>query len=117
MKILWVNPNFLHPTTKGGQIRTLEMLRSLNRRHEVHYAALENPAEPEGIIRSREYCHRAWPFRTRIHSKHSPAFALDDRSVRGRVLAPELVRGLADAYGRAMQAWPRLWQHCSERNR
>jgi glycosyltransferase involved in cell wall biosynthesis len=77
MKILWVNPNFLHPTTKGGQIRTLEMLRSLNRRHEVHYAALENPAEPEGVIRSGEYCHRAWPFRTRIHSKHSPAFALE----------------------------------------
>ena len=27
MKILWVNPNFLHPTTKGGRIRTLEILR------------------------------------------------------------------------------------------
>jgi hypothetical protein len=49
--------------------------------------------------------------------RHSPAFALDDRSVRGRVLAPELVRGLADAYGRAMQIWPRLWNHCGERNR
>jgi len=83
MKILWVNPNFLHPTTKGGQIRTLEMLRALHQRHEVHYAALENPAEPEGVARSKEYCHRAWPFRARIHSKHSPAFAL------------ELLRGLA----------------------
>ena len=29
MKLLWVNANFLHPTTKGGQIRTLEMMRRL----------------------------------------------------------------------------------------
>jgi hypothetical protein len=49
--------------------------------------------------------------------RKSPAFAVDDRSVRGRVLAPGIVRGLADAYGQAMQVWPRLWQHCSERNR
>jgi hypothetical protein len=49
--------------------------------------------------------------------RESPAFAVDDRSVRGRVLAPEIVRGLAEAYGQAMQVWPRLWQHCSERNR
>ena len=27
MKILWAGPNFLHPTTKGGQIRTLGILR------------------------------------------------------------------------------------------
>ena len=27
MKILWVKSDFLHPTTRGGQIRTLEMLR------------------------------------------------------------------------------------------
>jgi glycosyltransferase involved in cell wall biosynthesis len=33
MKLLWVNTNFMHPTTKGGQIRTLEMLRQLCRRH------------------------------------------------------------------------------------
>ena len=48
MKTLWVNSNFMHPTTKGGQIRTLEMLRHLHRRHEIHYVAIENPDQPEG---------------------------------------------------------------------
>lgn len=61
MKILWANPHFLHPTTKGGQIRTLEMLRQIHRRHEVHYVALENPQEPEGVARSGEYCTKAYP--------------------------------------------------------
>jgi hypothetical protein len=46
----------------------------------------------------------------------SPAFADDDASVRGRTLAPEAVRPLAEAYGRAMQLWPHLWQFCRERN-
>ena len=44
MKTLWVNTNFMHPTTKGGQIRTLEMLRHLHRRHEIHYVAIANPS-------------------------------------------------------------------------
>ena len=47
----------------------------------------------------------------------SPAFAVDEASISGRVLAPEAVRPLADAYGRAMQIWPRLWQFCGERFR
>ena len=55
MKTLWVNSNFMHPTTKGGQIRTLEMLRHLHRWHEIHYVALENPSQPEGPARAHEY--------------------------------------------------------------
>jgi hypothetical protein len=47
----------------------------------------------------------------------SPALAVDADSVRGRVLAPDTVRALADAYGRAMQVWPQLWQYCRERAR
>ena len=43
MKLLWVKADFLHPTTKGGQIRTLETLKRLHQRHEVHFAALANP--------------------------------------------------------------------------
>jgi hypothetical protein len=36
MKILWVNTNFMHPTTKGGQIRTLEeRIQALSRRLEA----------------------------------------------------------------------------------
>lgn len=100
MKILWVNPNFLHPTTKGGQIRTLEMLRRLSTRHEVHYAAFENPSEPEGVAKTPEYCHRAYPFQNRIPSKRSPAFALQLARglvspvpvAVGRFYSPELSR-------------------------
>lgn len=74
MKILWVNTNFLHPTTKGGQIRTLEMLRQLHRRHEIHYVAIEDPLHPEGPARAKEYCARAYAFQHRVRDKRSPRF-------------------------------------------
>ncbi|HEV3331183.1 MAG TPA: glycosyltransferase [Bryobacteraceae bacterium] len=74
MKVLWVNTNFMHPTTKGGQIRTLEMLRHLHRWHEIHYVAIENPAQPEGPARAHEYCFKAYPFHYRIPDKTSAAF-------------------------------------------
>jgi polysaccharide biosynthesis protein PslH len=74
MKVLWVNTNFLHPTTKGGQIRTLEMLRHLHRWHEIHYVAIHNPAQTEGPARAHEYCSKAYPFPYRIPEKPSPAF-------------------------------------------
>jgi len=74
MKILWVNTNFLHPTTKGGQIRTLEMLRWLHRWHEIHYVALEDPSSPEGRKRAAEYSTRAYPFRYAAPAKPSAAF-------------------------------------------
>jgi glycosyltransferase involved in cell wall biosynthesis len=85
MKILWVNTNFLHPTTKGGQIRTLEMLRWLSQWHEIHYVALEDPRSPEGPRRAGEYSARAYPFRYAAPSKPSPAFYA------------ELARGLVSA--------------------
>ena len=74
MKVLWVNTNFMHPTTKGGQIRTLEMLRHLHRWHEIHYVAIEDPAHPEGPARAAEYSFRAYPVRHRIADKRSPVF-------------------------------------------
>jgi glycosyltransferase involved in cell wall biosynthesis len=55
MKILWVSPFFLHPTDRGGQIRTLGTLKELHKRHEIHFAALNNPANTEGPRRSVEY--------------------------------------------------------------
>ena len=73
MKILWVKSDFLHPTTKGGQIRTLEMLRQLHRRHEVHYVAFDD-GNREGVERSREYSTRAYPIPFRAVSKRSPRF-------------------------------------------
>jgi polysaccharide biosynthesis protein PslH len=77
MKLLWANSSFLHPTTRGGQIRTLEMLRQLHRRHEIHYAALANPDEPEGVRRAAEYSANAIPFEFRPVSKRSARFALE----------------------------------------
>jgi glycosyltransferase involved in cell wall biosynthesis len=60
VNILWLSSGFLHPTTRGGQIRTLEMLRRLRARHEIHYLALHD-GKPEALARSSEYCAKAWP--------------------------------------------------------
>jgi glycosyltransferase involved in cell wall biosynthesis len=61
LKLLWVKSDFLHPTTRGGQIRSLEMLRCLHQRHEVHYLAFRSPGDSQGLDRSSEYCARAYP--------------------------------------------------------
>ena len=74
MRILWVNSNFMHPTTKGGQIRTLEMLRHLHRWHEIHYVALQYPDQPEGPARAHEYSAKSYPFPHQVPDKRSPAF-------------------------------------------
>ena len=76
MKILWVKTDFLHPTTRGGQIRTLEMLRELHKRHEVHYVAFDDPLNPEGLKRSSEYASYSYPVQHKLVPKSSPAFAL-----------------------------------------
>lgn len=75
MKILWVKSDFLHPTTKGGHIRTLEMLRWLNRWHEVHYVAFDEYGKnEEGVRRSSEYARKAYPIRWGISEKRSARF-------------------------------------------
>lgn len=61
MKILWVKSDFLHPTTRGGQIRTLEIVKRLHTRHEVHYIAYEGAGQMEGLERAHEYCTKAYP--------------------------------------------------------
>jgi len=58
MKILWVCPFFLHPTDRGAQIRTLGTLKELHKRHEIHFAALNDPENSEGPQRSSEYSSR-----------------------------------------------------------
>jgi polysaccharide biosynthesis protein PslH len=75
MKILWVKSDFLHPTTRGGQIRTLEMLRQLHKRHEVHYVAFDDGSNPEGLRRSSEYASMAYPVPHRVTPKRSLRFA------------------------------------------
>src|SRR6266852_9671980 len=74
MKLLWVKTDFLHPTTRGGQIRTLELLRCLHRRHEIHYVAFHDPQEPEGLRRAAEYSSKAYPVDHRVRDKSSPGF-------------------------------------------
>jgi sugar transferase (PEP-CTERM/EpsH1 system associated) len=77
MKILWVGPNFLHPATKGGQIRTLGILRCLSRRHELHYVAFEDPAHPEAVASAVEYCAHAYPILHAVADKRSMRFAAE----------------------------------------
>lgn len=85
MKLLWVKSDFLHPTTKGGQIRTLETLKRLHARHEVHYVGLTAPGETEGPERAGEYSSRSFPVVHQAPSKTSPAFALQ---LAGAALSP-----------------------------
>jgi polysaccharide biosynthesis protein PslH len=74
MKILWVSSDFLHPTTRGGQIRTLETLKRLRRRHEIHYAALHRSSSRGGLERSGEYCTKAYPVAHHVPVKLTPRF-------------------------------------------
>jgi glycosyltransferase involved in cell wall biosynthesis len=74
MKILWVKTEFLHPTTKGGQIRTLETLKRLHARHEIHYVALDLAEQPGGVERASEYCTKAYPIPHGAPPRSSPRF-------------------------------------------
>jgi glycosyltransferase involved in cell wall biosynthesis len=74
MRILWVKSDFLHPTTRGGQIRTLEIVKRLHARHEVHYIAYDNPAQPEGLQRAAEYCSHAYPVKLDVPPRRSLKF-------------------------------------------
>ena len=76
MKILWVKIDFLHPTNRGGQIRSLETLRRLHRRHEVHFVAYHDPAHPEALQRANEYCSHAYPVPYEIPDRNTPRFFL-----------------------------------------
>lgn len=74
MKLLWVKTDFLHPPSRGGRIRTLETLKRLKARHEVHYVAYHDGSEPEALERSHEYCSFAYPVPHRIPSRRSLVF-------------------------------------------
>ncbi len=84
MKLLWVKADFLHPTNRGGQIRSLEMLKRLHRRHEVHFLAFDRGGDPEGPARAHEYSSFSYPIPHAVPEKRSPAFAA------------QLVKGLYD---------------------
>jgi polysaccharide biosynthesis protein PslH len=74
MKILWLKADFLHPTSRGGQIRTLEMLKRLHQRHEVHYVGLDDGASAESVPRAKEYASHVYPVPHRAPARTSPEF-------------------------------------------
>lgn len=74
MKILWVKSDFLHPTNGGGQIRTLETLKRLHHRHEIHFAALDLPQPGAGFGRTSEYCTKAYPVSHPVPRKSGPHY-------------------------------------------
>ena len=84
MKLLWVKTDFLHPTTRGGQIRTLETVKQLHKRHEVHYIGLHDGASAEGPRRANEYSAKSWAIPHVAPPKTSPKFGV------------QLVQGLVD---------------------
>ncbi len=80
MKILWMKSDYLHPATRGGQIRTLEMLRCLHKCHEIHYVCLEDGRSDElqneeGPARCHEYCTAAYPVHHSVPPRRSVGFA------------------------------------------
>jgi polysaccharide biosynthesis protein PslH len=75
MKILWMKSDYLHPAMRGGQIRTLEMLRCLHRRHEIHYVCLHNGQNDDGPARCHEYCTEAYPVHHSVPPHRSLGFA------------------------------------------
>lgn len=75
MKILWVKSDYLHPTTRGGQIRSLEMLRWLHRWHEIHYVCLDDGSQPEGPTRAHEYCTVSYAVPHTVPPRGSVCFA------------------------------------------
>jgi glycosyltransferase involved in cell wall biosynthesis len=76
LKILWIKTDFLHPTTRGGQIRTLELLKQLHKRHEIHYVCFDFGRDSEGPARSGEYCTQAYSIPHRVPQRRSFQFAV-----------------------------------------
>ncbi len=74
MRILWVKPDFLYPASGGGQIRTLETLKRLHQRHEIHFAALDLPQPGVGFDRTSEYCTKAYVVSHPVPRKSGPRY-------------------------------------------
>jgi hypothetical protein len=41
---------------------------------------------------------------------------MDRASFAGRLLTPAAMRAQSEAFGRAILAWPRLWEFCREQS-
>ncbi|MBZ5606957.1 MAG: glycosyltransferase family 4 protein [Acidobacteriia bacterium] len=108
MKILWAKSDFLHPTTKGGHIRTLEMLKRLHSRHQIHYVALDLAEQAGGVERSSEYCTKAYPIPHSAPRRATPGFW---RQACAGIFSPlplAISRYRSDAMRRQMEALTRV---------
>ncbi len=76
MKILWLKNNLLHPLDAGGRIRSYHILRRINRKHEVHYAAFADERRDAAAMRlASEYCRRLFTVEPpRIPEKNTPGY-------------------------------------------
>lgn len=60
MRILWVKTSPLHPLTRGGDLRTFQLLRELHQRHEITFAGMTADAgQFEGAKQSHIYSTRS----------------------------------------------------------
>jgi glycosyltransferase involved in cell wall biosynthesis len=60
MRILWIKTSPLHPLTRGGDLRTYNLLRFLNRNHEVTFAGMvADVGQEAAAAKSGEYSRRA----------------------------------------------------------
>lgn len=78
MRILWLKTELLHPVDKGGKIRTYQMLRQINRSHDVTYLTLVKADEPvDALTQSIEYCRQLIPVKYTETTKFSARFYRD----------------------------------------
>ncbi len=80
LRILWLKTGPLHPLDTGGKLRTFNLLRELNRSHEITYFSLKDAelSSSDPILKAAaEYSsHQRW-FDWSEVSKQSPLFYLD----------------------------------------
>lgn len=98
VKLLWVKTDFLHPTNRGGQIRTLETLRRLHARHEVHYICFDDPEQQEGPSRAHEYA-KVW---------HTVPHQVARKSLTSPVFLAQLAKGLFSDTPVPVERWTSL---------
>lgn len=78
MRILWLKTELLHPVDKGGKIRTYQMLKHINRLHDVTYLTLAGHHEaPDALASASEYCSRLIPVGWSEPRKFSARFYAD----------------------------------------
>jgi glycosyltransferase involved in cell wall biosynthesis len=107
MKILWVKSDFLHPTTKGGHIRTLETLKRLHQRNEIHYVALDLPEQRGGVERSSEYCSKAYPIPHSVPARNTAGYFLQAFGGLFSSMPVSVSRYQSDAMRRQVEALQR----------